>query len=360
VVIQGKIAPRQGDHPGRGAEANSQGANFNPNRTRSEGDGQVAEAAIVATDPAQAVVTDILARTHAVKANDGVARYLRGRGITIPIPNNVRVRRVKRHAACEMIVTAQSYDSPFNVVALQRTRLEAVGNAVDGTTGFVASRKDGKKMCNSHGPISRAIALFPGSDEGPVVITEGVEDALSILQETKRTVGVVFGVRFIGNVSTATVPDGEVVIAADNDAPDSAAAAELNRAIGVLQRNGLRVLLARPPEDVHDFNDLLRQQGGNAVRAAIDAAVEAPEMRPTAPTNATLLAEMNESFFVTTLKGKTQVATLGEDPEFPGQQVITSFSTFEDFTNLHGNRRVEAFDADGKPVQVGLGRWWLR
>jgi hypothetical protein len=77
------------------------------------------------------------------------------------------------------------------------------------------------------------------------------------------------------------------------------------------------------------------------------------------------LAEMNDRHFVTQLGGKTRVVTEGEDDEFKGRQTIVAVSSFEDFTNLHSNRRkswteIGKNGGEPKPVEIPLGAWWLR
>ena len=77
------------------------------------------------------------------------------------------------------------------------------------------------------------------------------------------------------------------------------------------------------------------------------------------------LAEMNNKHFVTQLGGKTRVVTEGDDDEFPGRRTIVAVSSFEDFTNLHSNRRkswTEIGKNGGEPkiVELPIGAWWLR
>lgn len=71
------------------------------------------------------------------------------------------------------------------------------------------------------------------------------------------------------------------------------------------------------------------------------------------------LGRMNERFFVAPVGNKTRVVELGPSDEFPGQETITSVTTFEDFANLHSNKR-HVTQTDKGPKEEPLGSWWLR
>jgi hypothetical protein len=63
------------------------------------------------------------------------------------------------------------------------------------------------------------------------------------------------------------------------------------------------------------------------------------------------------------MKATTLVATWGDDPDFPGRQTIFRAQSFQDFKNLHSNKRktVTVKDEDDKPTtkRVPIGAWWL-
>jgi len=50
---------------------------------------------------------------------------------------------------------------------------------------------------------------------------------------------------------------------------------------------------------------------------------------------------MNEKHCVLPIGGKTRVATWGDDPNFPGRETITMFSSIGDFRALHDKYRYE-------------------
>lgn len=118
-----------------------------------------------------------------------------------------------------------------------------------------------------------AFQLSGTRHEGPLFLAEGPETALSIWQATGFDTWAVLGVAGFRN---APVPfDRRVIVCPDRDAPDSAAAKTLNEALRELHARGLDLWVAEAPEpdgSRADFNDTLRRDGADAVRAAIDAA----------------------------------------------------------------------------------------
>ena len=71
------------------------------------------------------------------------------------------------------------------------------------------------------------------------------------------------------------------------------------------------------------------------------------------------LFKMNEKFCVLPIGGKTRVVTWGDDPDFPGHQIITMTSPMGDFKTLHDKYRHSFQDDKGKTVIVKLGSWWI-
>ena len=68
----------------------------------------------------------------------------------------------------------------------------------------------------------------------------------------------------LGNLAKVRLPETirDVVVCADNDGPDSPAAAGLKKAIDHLLSTGARVRVARPDAGVKDWNDQLRAEIG--------------------------------------------------------------------------------------------------
>jgi DNA polymerase I-like protein with 3'-5' exonuclease and polymerase domains len=74
------------------------------------------------------------------------------------------------------------------------------------------------------------------------------------------------------------------------------------------------------------------------------------------------LEAMNSQHAVLPIGGKTRVVTWGDDPDFPGRKTIVRAQTFEDFKNLHSNRRksIEIGTGDKKETkEIPFGHWWL-
>jgi hypothetical protein len=75
------------------------------------------------------------------------------------------------------------------------------------------------------------------------------------------------------------------------------------------------------------------------------------------------LEAMNSQHAVLPIGDKTRVVTWGDDPDFPGRKTIVRAQTFDDFKNLHSNKRkrVKTKNKDGKQKteSIPLGHWWL-
>ena len=128
----------------------------------------------------------------------------------------------------------------------------------------------------SFGQVGGSPARFParpGKEGEPLVVAEGPESALSIRQETGLECWAVFGVT---NFKTAPLPAGRtVILAPDRDDRDSKPGRDFRRAVFLQHRQGADLLIAEAPEPEgsgDDLNDTLKRKGGDAVRAAIEAA----------------------------------------------------------------------------------------
>ncbi len=94
---------------------------------------------------------------------------------------------------------------------------------------------------------------------GPLVITEGIEDALSIaVALPEARVWAATSLSNVGNAPAFHPCVSGVIVAADNDWAGGQAAAELERAVERLEAHGRPVEVRRPPAGFKDFNDLLR------------------------------------------------------------------------------------------------------
>ncbi len=169
-------------------------------------------------------------------------RYLTRRGITRrPLPDCIRFRPSAWRL--DGAIVALATDDAANVQAVQQVYIDNDGRKAD---LLVAKR--------TNGPLAGATVRFPGTL--PLILTEGIEDALTLWQETGRATWASLGV---SAMASAPVPEGaEVVIARDNDLPGSAADKAIDRAVEVLLARRCRVKIARPPGGAKDFNDALR------------------------------------------------------------------------------------------------------
>ncbi len=126
------------------------------------------------------------------------------------------------------------------------------------------------------GQVGGAPARFPartGKKDGPLVVAEGPESALSVRQAAGHEAWAVFGV---GNFRGAPLPKGRtVILAPDRDARDSKAGRAFRRAVFRQRSRDVDLLIAEAPEpegSKRDLNDTLKRAGNDAVRAAIGAA----------------------------------------------------------------------------------------
>lgn len=109
--------------------------------------------------------------------------------------------------------------------------------------------------------------------DDPLVIAEGPESALSIWFATGLETWTVFGVS--GFHSLSLPPGRTIILAPDQDPPDSPAAKTFQRAATQHLENGHDLWIARAPESEgskKDLNDTLRERGITAVQDAISAA----------------------------------------------------------------------------------------
>jgi hypothetical protein len=157
-------------------------------------------------------------------------------------------------------------DLDGKVHGLQAVRLQRTGQ-----------KREGKDAKRSHGALKDNAAAgwlsLKGWDGGDVVLAEGPEDALTVYAaRPDALVGAALGgIKRL--VLAGAIPRcRRIIIAAQNDAPDSPSAKSLREACDMLVAEGFEVLLAYPPAGIKDANDLLRSRGIEAVRAMLDSA----------------------------------------------------------------------------------------
>ena len=173
-------------------------------------------------------------------------RYLRARGIHCPIPASLRFAELPlgRSRLLPALVAAVSTMSD-KVLGVQRTFLSA-----DGTSK--ATLPGGKSKLSLGRVKGGAIRL--GAAAPKLIVTEGLEDGLSLHQETGIAVWVAAGASMLPSLLLPSIVK-EVVIAADRDPAGDMAA---NRAAEMFSKEGRRVRIIRPAAPYKDFNDELR------------------------------------------------------------------------------------------------------
>lgn len=205
-------------------------------------------------------VAEIVASSKGIEASPAAA-YLRKRGITAIPPACLRFRRFAagQHGALVALAT----DEAGSVLAVQQIYLTGEGQKAP---------VDVVKRTNKaiDGWSDRAAVRLPGIE--PLVLCEGVENALSVWQATGQETWACLG---ISNIARAPVHAGRpVVIAGDGDAPDSKAHHQRQSAITALRARGHDVVVADPPSG-SDFNDVLLAGGEKAVRDLIPRSIPA-------------------------------------------------------------------------------------
>lgn len=182
-------------------------------------------------------ITDTLAET-----------YLRGRGITCPLPETLRF-----HSAC-WHVTAKRFPALVSLVeggegfAVHRTYLAPDGTgkaAVDPAKAMLGAVTGG------------AVRLSDGP--GPLVVAEGIETALSLASGLLRGPATVWAALSTSGMAGLRLPASprRLTIAPDGDAPGREAAHKLAERAHAL---GWRVSTL-PAPDGRDWNDILQMKG---------------------------------------------------------------------------------------------------
>ncbi len=172
--------------------------------------------------------------------------YLRRRGIMIDLPSCLRFSCIRYglrgvlHPALICAITGPGGD----LVGIQRTYLTEDGSKA----GF-------NKVKLSLGRVrGGAIHLGPASDS--MIVTEGLEDGLTLMQALSRSVWVAAGTSMLPAMSFPR-DVREIVIGADGDMPGEAAA---RKAAAAFAATGRAVRIMRPMPPYKDFNAELMGQ----------------------------------------------------------------------------------------------------
>lgn len=146
-------------------------------------------------------------------------------------------------------------------LAVHRTWL---GQRPDGSWGKAALRQPKKVLgaCSggvipiTRGPSGRRLAAAPAGDR--VLITEGIEDALTLATEPEGAAYRILAAISVGNLARLALPEAvaEVTLALDRDGENDTVRRAVEAALRRFGREGRRVRIARPPEGFKDFNAL--------------------------------------------------------------------------------------------------------
>lgn len=170
--------------------------------------------------------------------------YLRSRSIDIALPDSLRFASLpygKRGPAFPVLVAAVSNVSG-RIVGIQRTFLRADG----------LGKADVPKPKLSLGQVAGgAVRLTPPARS--MILCEGVEDALSLVQTLGRAAWAALGTCNLGRVVLPFATD-DIVIGADNDEAGEAAA---QKAAHAYAEQGCKVRILRPLAGHKDHNSEL-------------------------------------------------------------------------------------------------------
>ena len=186
----------------------------------------------------------VIWRASRSAAGTEVEIYLRGRGITIPVPPSTRFHPNLKHVPTglsfpAMVSIVQGPDG--TLVGVHRTYLRPGGR---GKADVTSPRM-------SLGPIGGgAVRLAPVAPR--LALSEGIETALSVQQATGMPAWAALST---SGLKRLVLPPEvrEVIIFADGDEPGEAAAAA---AAEKFSGKGRKAFIARPPKG-KDFNEVL-------------------------------------------------------------------------------------------------------
>jgi len=177
-------------------------------------------------------------------------RYLRGRGITCPLPATLRF-----HPECWHGPTARRW--PAMVAAVQGAGLPAVHRTFLRPDGMGKARLDGGDKMMLGGTQGGAVRLTDGL-KATLTVAEGIETALSLASGLLGRPATIWAALSTSGIRGLRLPAraGRLTVACDGDEPGRAAAHALaTRAHGL----GWQVSILDPGTG-RDFNDILQKK----------------------------------------------------------------------------------------------------
>ena len=185
-----------------------------------------------------------------IKPGDLADRYLQGRGLAPPWPATLRLGRwvSKAGLGWPALVAGAARWPAREVVAVQVTPLAE--------PGVKALARPARLTLGT--PATAAVRLSAWSAGRPVVLTEGVEDGLAMLQV--MPMAAAWAVLGTANAAVVALPEGaDVLLALDGDRPGRWAAA---RASAALSEAGHSLRLLRLPEGQDPLDRLTQPTAG--------------------------------------------------------------------------------------------------
>lgn len=176
--------------------------------------------------------------------------YLRGRGITCPLPETLRFAPACWHPAAKRLPAMLSFVEVGDGFAVHRTYLRSDGRkaAVEPAKAMLGAVQGG------------AVRLTDAP--GPLVVAEGIETALSLASGLLRAPATIWAALSTSGIRGLRLPADPhwLTIAPDGDAPGRDAAHALAERAHAL---GWQVALL-PAPDGRDWNDILTMKGDAA------------------------------------------------------------------------------------------------
>lgn len=177
-------------------------------------------------------------------------RYLRGRGITCPLPESLRFHPACWHLSAKRLPALVAMVEGADRLAVHRTYLAEPGRK--------AELEPAKAMLGA--VAGGAVRL--GEAAGPLVVAEGIETALSLASGLLRAPATIWAALSASGMARLRLPEppGRLTIANDGDEAGRAAAHALAERATAL---GWAVSLL-PAPDGRDWNDVLAMKGAVA------------------------------------------------------------------------------------------------
>lgn len=182
--------------------------------------------------------------------NTAVQTYLRGRGITCPIPPDIRYHPSLRHSRSgkefPAMVAAIRHSLSNEIIGIHRTYILPDGS------GKAPVKPNKMMLGHSKGG---SVQLAPAALK--MAVAEGIESALSVFQETGIATWAALSTSGMAGLVLPDPPSAsEIVIAGDNDTAGHKVAFQ---AAELWTKKGRKAYTAFPPLH-NDFNDLLQEQ----------------------------------------------------------------------------------------------------